>query len=308
MMPPPPEATAVAPHWPPLLQPGDLVAVVAPASPVEPEIFRRGRQVLEEWGFRLRHGEEIFQARPWGRDTDRLLAAELRRVMDDPEVRGVICARGGYGSLKLLEHLDNDPRAVPRKVFVGFSDVTNLLCHFYQREGLVTFHGPNVAHLGEATPAARASLLHALTASRPHRQNFTGLNVIHPGRGHGPLVGGNLTTLCHLVGTPFLPDTAGHILFLEDQGEAAYRIDRMLHHLRLAGVLDRVAGVVLGSFTNGGDLDKIGEIAAAALAPLKCPVLAGLPVGHQPDNHTLPLGALASLDAEAGCLEIVFSS
>ena len=116
----------------------------------------------------------------------------------------------------------------------------------------------------------------------------------------GPLAGGNLTTLCHLVGTPFAPQLEGYLLFLEDHNEALYRLDRMLHHLLLAGVLEGVKGVVLGAFTDCGSTEGLLEVFTAALAPLGVPVLAGLPVGHQPDNHTLPLGAWARLDSGAG--------
>jgi muramoyltetrapeptide carboxypeptidase len=123
------------------------------------------------------------------------------------------------------------------------------------------------------------------------------LSVLHPGAAEGLLAGGNLTTLCHLLGTPFAPRMAGYLLFLEDHNEALYRVDRMLHHLRLAGALAGVKGVVLGAFTHCGSPDHLLEVAAAALAPLKVPVLAGLPVGHQPENHTLPLGVRARLDA-----------
>ena len=128
--------------------------------------------------------------------------------------------------------------------------------------------------------------------------------MLHPGAAEGPLAGGNLTTLCHLVGTPFAPQMRGYLLFLEDHNEALYRLDRMLHHLLLAGVLDGVKGVVLGAFTGCGSHEGLLEVFTTALAPLKVPVLVGLPVGHQPDNHTLPLGAWAALDAAAASLTL----
>ena len=133
------------------------------------------------------------------------------------------------------------------------------------------------------------------------------LPVLLPGVAEGPLAGGNLTTLCHLVGTPFAPQLRGYLLFLEDHNEALYRLDRMLHHLLLAGVLEGVKGVILGAFTNCGSTEGLLEVCAAALEPLGAPVLAGLPLGHQPDNHTLPLGAWARLDAGTASLRIVSS-
>ena len=291
-------------NWPPALQLGDVVAVAAPASPVAPEPFRAGVRWLQEWGFRVRYGKEIFQDRPYEAHADQERSRILAQLLADPEVKGVLCARGGYGSLKVLEYLDYPALAAHPKRFIGFSDVTTLLCTFYQRLNLVTFHGPTVAHLGELTPAARTSLRVALTANEPLNLHFTGLTVLCPGQAQGPLLGGNLTTLCHLIGTPFAPQLAGHVLFLEDHHEARYRIDRLLHHLRLSGLLQEVAAVVLGSFTRCGPVEPLLEIFGAALAPLRIPVLAGLPVGHQPDNHTLPIGAWAVVNTQTGSLRI----
>jgi muramoyltetrapeptide carboxypeptidase len=124
----------------------------------------------------------------------------------------------------------------------------------------------------------------------------------------GPLAGGNLTTLCHLVGTPYAPQMRGYLLFLEDHNEALYRVDRMLHHLLLAGVLDGVLGVIFGGFTNCGSREGLLEVATTALEPLHVPVLADLPVGHQPDNHTLPLGAWARLNADTASLTLLESA
>jgi len=278
--------------------------VVAPASPVARKPFLAGVRWLEEWGFRVRYREEIFQERRYETAADQERCHLLSQTLADPEIRGVLCARGGYGSLKLLEHLDYAALSAHPKRFVGFSDVTNLLCTFYQRLKVVTFHGPTVAHLGELTPAARASLQNALTAKDPLNLSFTGLTVLCPGQTQGPLLGGNLTTLCHLIGTPFVPRLAGHVLFLEDHNESRYRIDRLLHHLRLSGLLQEVTAVVLGSFTRCGAVGPLLEIFRSTLEPLQIPVLAGLPVGHQPDNHTLPIGAWAIVNAETGTLRI----
>ena len=134
---------------------------------------------------------------------------------------------------------------------------------------------------------------------------YEGLTVLHSGTASGPLAGGNLTTLCHLVGTPYAPQLHGYILFLEDHNEALYRLDRMLHHLLLAGALTGVQGVLLGSFTNCGSREGVLEVCTAALAPLGVPVLAGLPLGHQPDNRVLPLGAGACLDSRSASLTLV---
>jgi muramoyltetrapeptide carboxypeptidase len=291
-------------RWPPPVLPGDVVAVAAPASHVARAAWQAGVHLLQDWGLVVRCGPEVFEPRAWGAATDRLIARRFEELWLDPEVKAVIGVRGGYGSLKLLPHLNLPALAVAPKRLVGFSDLTNLLWHLHHRLGLVTFHGPTVAHLPEITPAAREDFRRWLTAPGPLDLTYGGLQVIHGGTAAGPLAGGNLTTLCHLVGTPFAPQLSGYILFLEDHNEALYRLDRMLHHLLLAGVFAGVQGVVLGGFTNCGSPEGIAEVFAAALEPLHIPVLDGLPVGHQAANHTLPLGAWARLDGASGRLTL----
>ncbi len=298
-MPPGPPALT----WPPPAEPGDLVAVAAPASPVEGGLLAAGVRLLTEAGYRVRVGPEASQPRPWGEAADRERARAFLAAWRDPEVKAIVGARGGYGSFKTLPHLDPAVLRSRPKRLVGFSDLTALLLFCHARLDLAAFHGPTVAHLPALTPAALADFRRWLAAPGPQDRTFPGLTVLHPGVATGPLLGGNLTTLCHLVGTPFLPRLQGTILFLEDHNEAPYRLDRLVHHLLLAGALDGVAGVVLGAFTNAaGDYAQVLEVMMQALAPLEVPVLAGLPVGHQPDNFTLPLGVAARLDAASASL------
>ncbi len=262
-------------------------------------------QILRDWGFQVRCGPEVLEPRPYGVATDQLVARRFEELWLDPEVKAVIGVRGGYGSLKLLPYLNLAAlQSVPKRL-VGFSDLTNLLWDLHRRLKLVTFHGPVVAQLPDLTPAARENLYKWLTAPGPQALTYQNLTVLHPGVAEGPLAGGNLTTLCHLVGTPYAPQFGGYLLFLEDHNEALYRLDRMLHHLLLAGVLDGVLGVVLGAFVNCGSRDGLLEVLTTALAPINVPVLADFPVGHQPDNHTLPLGAWARLDADSASLTLL---
>ncbi len=300
MVPPPPVV------WPPPAEPGDLVAVIAPASPVEAGLLATGVRLLTEAGYRVQVSPEATQPRPWGEAADGQRARSFLAAWCDPEVKAVIGARGGYGSFKILRHLKvTDLKRHPKRL-LGFSDLTALLLFCHQRLGLVTFHGPTAAHLPALTAAARADCFRWLAAPGPETRSFQGLTVLHPGKAAGRLLGGNLTTLCHLVGTPYMPRLADAILFLEDHNEAPYRLDRLIHHLLFAGCLEGVAGVVLGAFTNtAGEEAQVLEIMAQALAPLGVPALAGLPVGHQPDNFTLPLGAWANLDAAAACLSLL---
>ncbi|MFA4903076.1 MAG: LD-carboxypeptidase [Desulfobaccales bacterium] len=289
-------------HWPPPVLPGDLVAVAAPASQVSRAPWEAGMRILRDWGFQVRCGPEVLEPRQYGVATDKLVARRFEELWLDPEVKAVIGVRGGYGSLKVLPYLNLAALKTAPKRLVGFSDLTNLLWDLHRRLKLVTFHGPVVAQLPELTTAARENFYAWLTAMGPQAITYKNLTVLHPGAAVGPLAGGNLTTLCHLVGTPYAPQFNGYLVFLEDHSEALYRLDRMLHHLLLAGVLDGVRGVVLGAFSNCGSQDGLLEVFTTALASLKVPVLADFPVGHQPDNHTLPLGARARLDADSASL------
>jgi muramoyltetrapeptide carboxypeptidase len=288
--------------WPPPLQPGDPVAVAAPASPISPEAWDKGVQVLEDWGFQIVVTSEVFAARSWGQAIDREAARRFLEIWQNPEVKAVIGVRGGYGSLKILPYLDMERLARHPKRLLGFSDLTNLLLTLHQRLGWVTFHGPTLTHLAEITPAARETCHWWLSAPGPENFTISKLNVLHPGTAAGPLLGGNLTTLCHLIGTPYAPRLAGALLFLEDHNEALYRLDRLAHHLLFSGVLEEVKGILLGAFTGGASQAHAEEVLALAFEPLGLPVVAGLPVGHQPENHTLPLGALARLDTRTASL------
>ncbi len=278
--------------------------MVAPASPVDRDLFAAGAAVLEAWGFRLLYGAEIFAPRPYQPAADREAGKFLREALIDPAIAGIICARGGYGTLRILEYLDYTLLASHPKYIIGFSDITNLLCLFSVRAGLVTFHGPTVAHLGEVTPPARDQFYQMLTAPRAAIVCFQDLQVLSPGFGRGALIGGNLTTLCSLLGTPYALPLAGRVLFVEDHNEAPYRLDRMLQQLRLSGCLKGLQAMILGSFTCCGDIQPVWEIFAALGQSLNLPVLAGLPAGHQPDNFTLPLGATVEVEGGQGMVHL----
>lgn len=290
--------------WPPPLHSGDLLAVVAPASPVDRDLFAAGAAILETWGFRLTYGPEIFAPRTYRPEADLEAGQILQQALRDPEIKGIICARGGYGTLRLLEYLDFSLLTTHPKYFIGFSDITNLLCLLSQRTGIVTFHGPTAAHLGEITSPARDQFYRMLTAPAPDLVSFPNLQVLSPGTARGPLIGGNLATLCSLLGTPYALNLSGKVLFVEDHNEAPYRLDRLLQQLRLSGSLTGLQAMVLGSFTCCGDPGKICDIFATLGNSFGIPVLAGLPAGHQPDNFTLPVGAVVEVEAAKGSLSL----
>lgn len=281
---------------PPLLKPGGRAGIAAPAGPFERELFEKGLDVLKSLGFELvipdgLHAVEGYLAGP---DVHR--AAVFNALLVDPDIQGIFCARGGYGSMRILEHIDFEALRRRPKVFVGFSDITALHTAIFKSCGLVTFHGPVVTSLAAADAETVAALYQAVTGAGPMRVSAPEARVLRSGRACGMLAGGNLTTLCHLLGTAWAPDFSGSILLLEDVGEAPYRIDRMLFQMKAAGCFQDLSGLVLGHFKNCGPPERIEAIFRRMTADLDIPVLSGLGVGHGRRNITLPLGKTATLD------------
>jgi len=288
---------------------GATVAVVAPSGPaVDEDRVRRGAAVLEGLGLRMVLGAHARDAAGYlaGADQDR--AADLLDALERPDVDAVIALRGGYGALRTVLALDPGRLSaladVAPKPVVGFSDTTVLHAVLGRAAGWVTFHGPGVTSLATATPSAIEALREALCDAGPVAVD--GAPVL-PGRAEGILVGGCLSLVASLLGTPWALDLDGAVLLLEEVDERPYAVDRMLTSLLAAGALERVAGVVLGAFTRceaGGPGPTVDEVLRERLAPLGVPVLAGLPVGHERDAVTLPLGVRAVVDADGGRLEV----
>lgn len=293
---------------PPALRRGDVVRVVAPAGPFEPEPFERGLAVLRDrLGLvpRMRHDVRARDGYLAGDDGRRL--AEWLEAASDPEARAIWCARGGYGAMRLLPRLEAARLLHPPRVVVGFSDITALHAAL-NRAGLVTVHGPVVTQLGSLSAAA-LDHLEALLFGRPvpagtaaapaPGSGVPAAAVIRPGRVTGPLAGGNLSLLAHLCGTAWQPRLQGAVLFLEDVGERPYRLDRAFTQLQLGGALDGVAGVCLGAFTECDEPGMVGAETARRLAEaLGVPAVEGVPAGHQAENLALPLGSVVTLVAE----------
>ncbi len=292
------------PVRPPRLAPGSRIGIAAPASAFDREALRRGCQVLEALGFRVHLPEGLFSVKGGFAGDDLHRARLLERLFADPEIEAVLCARGGWGSLRILPLLDYETIARHPKALIGYSDATALLSAVAARTGLVVFHGPLAAGLGGSVRRTRAGFKRALCSGKPLSFALPRRGVLRPGCAAGRLAGGNLTTLCHLIGTPFAPSFANRILFLEDRGEAPYRIDRMLTQMRLAGLLSGVRGVVLGAFRDCGPMPEIGRIVLAAFGRRSLPVVSGLAAGHGEPNLTLPLGARAVLDTGTPRLEV----
>ncbi len=279
------------------LGPGSTIGVVAPAGPYDRDTFDQGIKSLKDMGFDVVIPPGLLDENGYLAGTDPHRAHYVNQLFADDRVDGIICARGGYGSMRLLALLDYQLIAENPKIFIGFSDITVLLSVLTDRCGLVTFHGPVVTSLANAPDRTRGSLVRAITSGDRIEVKANGGLTIHPGRSSGVVCGGNLTTLCHLVGTPCEPKFAGKVLFLEDRAEAPYGIDRMLTHMKLAGCFDNLAGIILGSFEECGPLDDVCNIAAECFRDESFPIFAGLEVGHAEINLTLPFGIEATLDA-----------
>jgi muramoyltetrapeptide carboxypeptidase len=280
---------------PPRLKAEDTIGIAAPAGPFKTDLFKRGMAILEDMGFKAHIPEAVFQRKGFLAGPDEARAHVINTLFGDPGIHGILCARGGYGSTRVLPHLDWETIHRHPKVFVGFSDITVLHCAFLARTGLVTFHGPMGTTLAKATEDALAGLQGALMSDGPVNLMPSDGVVLNHGEATGKVMGGNLTMLCHLVGTPYQPVFDGCILFIEDVTEAPYRIDRMLVQMTLAGCFDNVAGLVLGQFQDCGATAEIHDVFMRTFGPLGIPVVAGFPIGHGEENATLPIGIEARL-------------
>lgn len=280
------------------LQRGDAVGIVAPAGHFDTETFHQGIAILESMGFVPVLGRHLFEKDGTFAGTDFHRAAQVNRFFSDPKIKAVFCARGGFGAMRILSLLDFERIQKNPKSLIGFSDITALHAAIALRSNLVTIHGPTVTTLAKATKKARTSFYSVLATDHiPIIKPRNGLSL-QGGSAEGRVSGGNLTTLCHLVGTPFQPDLDGCIVFFEDIGEAEYRIDRMLTQMKLAGCFNGVAGVALGNFRRCGKRETIDKIFFEAFKEYGIPILSGFTLGHQKSNLTIPLGIVATLDAD----------
>jgi muramoyltetrapeptide carboxypeptidase len=307
------------------LKPGQTVGLVLPSSPTnEPERVRFALDMLDSLGFRARPAPHLFERNGYLAGDDATRAADLKALFADESVDAIFCGRGGYGASRLLPMLDYDLIRANPKILMGYSDITALLLAIYQRTGLVTFHGPMVTQsfspysLAEYKRVLLGSPVPIQLGSPPPFERGEGMveklnriTTLVPGRARGRLLGGNLSLVSHLLGTPYLPDLDGAILFLEDVSEAVYSIDRMLTHLWLAGHLQKVAGIVFGKFTEQPAHSEyvqnriLEDVLAERARALNIPCAVGLMIGHVDDQTTLPVGCMVELDASAGTLTLL---
>jgi muramoyltetrapeptide carboxypeptidase len=284
------------------LQHGDCIGIVAPGSPFDKIKFTKGVSVLEKLGFHPVFSQELFHINGYLAGSDTHRAGMLVKAFLDDQVKAVFCARGGYGALRALGLLDLESICSHPKIFIGCSDMSAILNTLCLRCNMVTFHGPMIESLATADELTIKSLLEVLC--RDQRLTIMPQTpvVIYSGICTGKVAGGNLTTLCHLIGTPFQPDFRGSILLIEDTGEAPYRIDRMLSQMKMSGCFDRLNGMILGSFEKCGEIEQIYQIISDIFSDMDFPILAGFNIGHSQPNLTIPLGIEALLDTASGTL------
>lgn len=303
---------------PPFLNPGDTVGVVAPASAVgSDDGLDRAEWWLRAMGLKPKFGRHAGDRFGYLAGTDADRAADINAMYRDPEVRAVFAVRGGWGAARLLPLLDWDAIRANPKLFIGFSDVTAVHMAFASRAGYATIHGGNatsswpkeeweslwrLAFSGEKVVLGGAEIEAAV--GRPGR-------TIRGGTARGRLLGGNLTIISTLMGTGWLPDFQGAVLFAEDVDEAEYRIDRMFAQLKLAGVLDGLAGIVFGQCTECASTDPdyrgftVDEVIDQYLSPLGIPAFTGANIGHVRNQLCLPSGAPVEIDGDARTLRLL---
>lgn len=278
-----------------LLSSGDCVGVVAPASHLpraDEGYLKQGIEIVKGMGFEVRYSPKLLARRHLyfaGRDEER--GHELMSMFRDPDVKGILCARGGYGAQRVIPYLDPDTIRRHPKPLVGCSDITVLLIYLWRCCFTPIFHGPNIAtrQFVQGGEEMHNALKNALIQGLAHDR--IPCHPLRKGEAEGELIGGCLSSLVTTIGTDYEPELSGRILFLEDVNEPPYRIDRMLTHLGSAGLLDGVKGVIFGQMP-GCDMDDglLADAILDALSPFKGPILIGFPSGHGERNITIPLG------------------
>ena len=287
---------------------GDTIGVVAPGSPTTEEKVEKVYNKLTKMGFKVVMGKSCYSKYGYLAGRDEIRAEDLNNMFGDKEINGIICLRGGYGTIRILDLLDYSLIRKNPKVFVGYSDITALHIAINKLSNLVTFHGPMAASdlIGHISEFSLNSLYNSILNEQfnPFIENpLEELKAINGGVAEGEIIGGNLSLIASTIGTPYEIDTKGKILFIEEIGEEPYRIDRMLTQLRLSNKLQEVEGIILGNFNNCSPEDPdmsltLEEVIDNIIKPLNKPTLLNLQAGHCEPTITIPFGVKARLDAD----------
>ncbi|MDF1658433.1 MAG: LD-carboxypeptidase [Verrucomicrobiales bacterium] len=279
---------------------GSRLSIVAPSGPFDEEAFAHGVTWLKE-RYEIIHSDDICSREGYLAGSDEHRLRDLNNAINDPTIDAILCARGGYGATRLIPQLDLTTIREANKMIVGFSDIT-ALHSLWASAGIRSIHAPMVAALGRASEAIRDQWISTLESPQlPLEWSLSAFNCAASTSVGGPLIGGNLAVLGALNGTPYAPPLDDAILFIEDVGERPYRVDRMLTTLSQSGWFDRIAGLVIGAFTEGdpgADGVSIDDVFRRHFEGAKFPVLHGFPAGHIDENIPLPFGSQARIEGE----------
>ena len=305
---------------PPYLRPGDTIGITCPAGNITAKEILPATQLIESWGFRIRVGDTVGKKDSIFGGTDAERTADLQQMINDPGLSAILCARGGYGAVHIIDQLDFSPLMQRPKWIIGFSDITVILCHLHTNGNLASIHSKMCNSFpddwSKAEPVQAECILSIRQALSGERMAYKALPNPRnrTGKVEGVLIGGNLKTIETLAGTRSDIDTTGKILFVEDTGEYLYSIDRMFWHLQRTGKLDRLAGLVVGGFKvkpddPGEEFGRtVVDIVTDRVKSYNYPVCFDFPVGHQKDNFALKYGVTHLLDVQEGQVTLTDTS
>ncbi len=299
----------------PAIKKGDKIGIIAPASPPNIKKMEKGIKLLKEWGFKTQEAPHLRDVRGYLAGEDKKRAADLHNFFENDNINAIWCAGGGYGTPRLLQMLDYDLIKKNPKPFIGYSDITALHLAFNKFSNLITFHGPMVAtELGDepneiTIESIKKMLFNNYKIDILKKFTLDKLEIVNGGIAEGEITGGNLALLAATIGTPYELETDNKLLFIEDIGEEAYNIDRMLSQLKNAAKLDNLAGLVIGNFTDSESKNydpslTVDEVINDYFADKNYPVIRHLPFGHDKTQLTIPLGVKAKLDTSNNSLKI----
>lgn len=297
---------------PPRLRFGDTVGLISPAGIIDSEDVEQAKQTFTALGLKVKLGRHLLDRYGYLAGKDRNRAGDVSAMFTDKSVKAIIAMRGGWGGNRILPLLNyNSIRANP-KIIMGYSDITSLLLAITTRSGLVTFHGPvGISTWNNFTWKYVKSILFDAQAVTMNNTLITKLRreIITPGKAKGKLIGGNLSVVNSMLGSPYLPTWKGSILFIEDIGEDIYRVDRMLTQLKNAGILNQLSGFVFGQCTRCNPSDEnsltLMQVLQEHIRPLNIPAWYGSMIGHIKDKFTLPIGIQVEIDANAGIITML---
>lgn len=288
----------------PFLKPGDTIGVCAPSAQFDPQKFSTGIKLIQSMGYKVKIPKEIFEKKRYLAGDDVLRANIINQLFSDSDIKAIICARGGFGAMRLLDYLDWKLINKNPKLFIGFSDICSILlsildktCGRIKNEAYnMVIHGPTVLSLANAAKKTIESFQDTIQG-RFSKIQIVKEKVLNHGKTRGILKGGNISTISHLLGTKFQPDFKNCVLFLEDIGEPAYKIDRMLSQMQMAGMFSKIRGVITGSFEKCANDHYLHEILLEIFKDYNIPIITGIDAGHGKINLCLPMGKMIDINA-----------